>query len=338
MKRNLTYILIGCFALTLFACSDNVEDATSKHVYGENENPYLRTNLDATVSTSIEYAKGHFEPLTIRLDDYAEKFQKHMNMTTDQVINGLKDGTVVFYNINTNRACWNKEPMTKGTTGWYYNSAGAICSADDPMQAVSLDLNTETKTLHVIGNEEAIPGTVLTVNVGFAVNGPDYDDYVRFLFNVTVSDPSIIVLNINIPDGNYASYSIDFNKYAETIEQCMGMSLRDFLDNMDHDDAGRPTGKSISMYVINPSTGEWDTTSTYTAEDPGYWMNAEGAVCEHGATGYSIYANTKADSRALLVGRAPGLSAGNKYTISVGYRDTENENNFFRFIINATLE
>jgi hypothetical protein len=38
-------------------------------------------------------------------------------MTVDQVINGLKDGSVVFYNINTARNNWNKVEMTKGTTG-----------------------------------------------------------------------------------------------------------------------------------------------------------------------------------------------------------------------------
>jgi hypothetical protein len=40
----------------------------------------------------------------------------------------------------------------------------------------------------------------------------------------------------------------------------------------------------------------------------------------------------------IIVGRAPGLTAGSKYTISVGYKDSKNTNNFFRFIITATLE
>lgn len=43
MKKNFIYALIACFTLSLAACSTDPEDATSKHVYGENENPYLKT-------------------------------------------------------------------------------------------------------------------------------------------------------------------------------------------------------------------------------------------------------------------------------------------------------
>ena len=42
MKKNILYVLLGGLLLSLAACSENWEDATSKHVYGENENPYLR--------------------------------------------------------------------------------------------------------------------------------------------------------------------------------------------------------------------------------------------------------------------------------------------------------
>ena len=339
MKHHLIYALVSCFMLTFAACDDNIEDATSKHVYGEDESPYLKVNTNAVVTNNLEFAVGHFEPQTIQLSDYADKFEKNMNMTVDQVINGLKDGSVVFYNINTARNNWNKAEMTKGTTGWYYNSAGGICSVDDPTQTVNMEIDTQAKTFIVDVNEKATVGTVLTFNAGFAVNGPDYDKYVRFTFNVSITDPSIILTSISIPTGDYASYGIDFNKYAATIQTCMGMSVADFLANLDYNgDSGEATGKNIRMHVINPSTGVWDETSTYTAESPGYWINNLGAACNWGATGYSFYANTKNKDHALYVGRAPGLTAGSKYTISVGYKDSKNTNNFFRFIITATLE
>jgi hypothetical protein len=91
-----------------------------------------------------------------------------------------------------------------------------------------------SKTLIVDVNEKATVGTVLTFNAGFAVNGPDYDKYVRFTFNVSITDPSIILTSISIPTGDYASYGIDFNKYAATIQTCMGMSVADFLANLDY--------------------------------------------------------------------------------------------------------
>lgn len=336
--KNLIYILMGCLVFTFVACSDDIEDAISKHVYGENENPYLRTDADATVTTDMEFAVGHFEAQTVKLADYANKFQEKMNMDVDQVINGLKDGSVVFYNISISKNSWDKTEMTKGTTGWYYNSAGGV-TADDETKIVSLEIDTDAKTLIVSAEEQATAGTVLTFNVGFAVNGPDYDNYVRFSLNVSVTDPSIIISSINIPDGDYASAGIDFNQYAETIQTCMGMSVEEFLANLDYNgDSGEATDGKIHMYVVNPTTLEWDATSSYTAEPPGYWLNAQGAVCNWGDTGYSLYANTKNADQTLYIGRAPGLTAGTKFTISVGYKDTTNENNFFRLIITATLE
>ncbi|MDP4276849.1 MAG: DUF4859 domain-containing protein, partial [Bacteroidota bacterium] len=247
--------------------------------------------------------------------------------------------TVVFYNINTTRNNWNKAAMTKGTTGWYYNTAGGVCTAADTAQTVSLDIDTNAKTLSVNACSQAKAGSILTFNVGFAVNGPDYDSYVRFAFNISITDPSVILTSISIPEGDYNSYGIDFNDYASTIQTCMGLSVADFLANLDYNgDTGEATSGSIHMYVIDPVTGTWDATSTYTAEKPGYWINDKGAVCSWNATGFSIYANTKNTDHMLYIGRAPSLATGSKYTISVGYKDTQHTSNFFQFIITATLE
>ena len=338
--KKLTYILTSCFIFIFAACSDDIEDATSKHVYSENENPYLKADAGATVTASMEFAVGHFEPQTVNLTDYDDKFQEKMNMSADQVINGLKDGSIVFYNINVSRTSWDKTETTKGTTGWYYNSAGGIAS-DEDTKLVSLDIDTEAKTLIVNAEEAATAGTVMTFNVGFAVDGPDYDTYVRFSFNVSITDPSIIITSITIPAGeNYPSTGIYLNQYAETIHTCMGgMSVQEVMDNLDYNaDIQEATDGTIHMYVVDPTTTEWDETSSYTAEDPGYWLNAQGAVCHHGDTGFSLYANTKNKDQVLYIGRAPGLAAGTQFTISIGYRDTANENNFFRLIITATLE
>jgi ribosomal protein L21E len=336
--KNLTYILMAGFIFTFVACSDDIEDATSKHVYGKNENPYLRTDVDAIVTTDMEFAVGHFEAQTVDLEDYAGKFEEEMGMNVDQVISGLENGTIVFYNIFVSKSRWNKAERTKGSAGWYYNSAGGVTD-DSESYMVSLEIDTNAKALIVNVNEQAAAGTVLAFHVGFAVDGPDYDNYVRFSFNVSVTDPSIIITSVTIPDGDYASAGIDFNQYAETIQICMGMTVQKFLANLDHNgDTGEETGKSIHMYVVNPTTKEWDASSSYTAEAPGYWLNAQGTVCNWGDAGYSLYANTKNGDQVLYIGRAPDLSVGTTFTLSIGYKDTMNENNFFRFIIAITLE
>jgi len=331
MKKNLIYTIIGCCILTLTACNDSIMDATSKHVYNESESPYLKVNADALVTKDMEFSVGHFAAQTINLSDYADKFKANMNMTVDQVIAGLKDGTVVFYNISTTKNTWNKAPMTKGTTGWYYNSAGGVCTSTDETLTASIDIDTNAKTLTVNATRNAKAGTVMPLNVGFAVKGPDYDDCVRFKFNVSIVDPSIILTSITIPSDK--AFSIDFNQYAVVIETCMGMSVEEFITNLDNNG-----GKTIHMYVINTKTGVWDSTSGYTANAPGYWMNNLGAVCAWGTTGFTLYAETDAEKQMLNLGRADGLAAGSEYKISVGYKDTNNEKNFFRFIITVTLE
>lgn len=97
MKKNFIYALIACFTLSLAACSTDPEDATSKHVYGENENPYLKTNADAVVSTKAEFPISRLEAKTVKLTDYAEKFHTYLGMTVDETLAALSNGSVVFY-------------------------------------------------------------------------------------------------------------------------------------------------------------------------------------------------------------------------------------------------
>ncbi|MFC0875496.1 DUF4859 domain-containing protein [Saccharicrinis sp. FJH2] len=336
MKRNLIYVLMTCFIIVFTSCEDNIEDATSKHVYAPDENPYLRTDPEATITTNLEFAAGHIEPQTINLADYADKFLEKMNMSLDQVISGLADGSIVFYNVSVSAtwSSWDKTPMTKGTTGWYYNTAGGISTT---AQTASIDIDKTAKTFIVNMNENVSAGTELYFNVGFAVAGPDYDTYLRFAFNLSVIDPTVVITSISIPDGDYSSFGIDFNTYAETINTIFGLSVEDFLNNLD------ANGGTIRMYAIDitdPDNIVWDVTSDYTATPPGYWLDDVGAVTNWNPelVGFNIYAETNTVDQMLYIGRAPGLTAGSSYKISVGYRDTTNENNYFRFIITATLE
>ena len=334
MKNKLIYTLICCIFFSFFiACEDDIEDATSKHVYGEDESPYLRTDADATVASSFGFEVGRFEDQTIKLTDYADKFQEKMGMTVDEVVGGLENGSVVFYNINVTKRNWDKTPMTKGATGWYYNSAGGITTAEDAEQLATLDFDVTTKTLNISLENDASAGTEFAINVGFAVNGTDYDNYVRFAINISVTDPSLIITSVSVPDGDYASYSINLADYADVIEYNMGVGVDDFLANLDVNEGG-----NIHMYSVNVVTGEWDETSTYTANPPGYWLNASGEVCSWGESGFSLYGEMDLANKLLNIGRAPALATGSTYKIGIGYRDTTDESKFFRFIINVTLE
>ena len=331
MRRNIFYLFAVTLLFAFTSCSDSYDDATSKHIYGENESPYLRIDPQATVNNEIAFAVERLEPYVIHLEAYNELFQEKMGLTTDQVISGLQNGSVVFYNINTTRNHWNKAAKTKGANGWYYNSAGGVTAEADASKTAALDINVGDKTLVVNPIEGVAVGTSVGFNVGFAVNGPDYDRYVRFSFQVSYTDPTIVMLNITIPTGDYAAYGIDLNNYKETIALCMDMTLDEFLESID------TFGGTVHMYAVNPQSGVWDETSGYTANAPGYWMTSQGAVCNWGATDFTLYAELSAGDEMLYIGRAPALAAGSKYTLSIGYRDKVDTSYFFRFIITATL-
>ena len=85
MKKIFLYTMLACMAVSFGSCSDDPMDATEKHVYGENETPYLRTDASATIAYTAEFRKGHVEAKTIRLSDYAETIQTKLGMTSGRV-------------------------------------------------------------------------------------------------------------------------------------------------------------------------------------------------------------------------------------------------------------
>ena len=107
MKKIFLYTMLACMAVSFGSCSDDPMDATEKHVYGENENPYLRTDASATIAYTAEFRKGHVEAKTIRLSDYAETIQTKLGMTVDELMSALESGNAVFYNINPSLGQWN---------------------------------------------------------------------------------------------------------------------------------------------------------------------------------------------------------------------------------------
>lgn len=191
MKKNILLAFCCCSLLAFTACSDDYNDATSKHVYGENENPYLKIDTEAQISATGALEVNGEHSYTVKLSDYAAKFEEKMGMSVDAVIDGLSTGETVFYPINTTRNQWLKTPYNKDDAGWYFNSANQPCAQDDAACRASVVLDKTNKELVFELSEGGITaGTVLALEVGFAKNGPDYDDYVRFTLNASVTDPT----------------------------------------------------------------------------------------------------------------------------------------------------
>ena len=287
MKKNILLAFCCCSLLAFTACSDDYNDATSKHVYGENENPYLKIDTEAQISATGALEVNGEHSYTVKLSDYAAKFEEKMGMSVDAVIDGLSTGETVFYPINTTRNQWLKTPYNKDDAGWYFNSANQPCAQDDAACRASVVLDKTNKELVFELSEGGITaGTVLALEVGFAKNGPDYDDYVRFTLNASVTDPTVAVATVALPNTNYTSDDILLTSIEENIAAVFEMTLDEFITAFDEG--------TIKFYAADPTTGVWDTESAYTGEAPaGYWFDEAGKVCAYPGV---VCANFKPDS------------------------------------------
>lgn len=336
MKKNFIYALFACFTLSLAACSTDPEDATSKHVYGENENPYLKTNADAVVSTKAEFPINRLEAKTIKLTDYADKFHTYLGMTVDETLSALSSGSVVFYPINISKNCWDKSTPTKGSNGWYYNTAGGLCDASSGV--ASIELNTANKELILNVEETAPVGTAMSINVGFAIdNGANFDDYVRFSFDVTVTDPGRVVVSSTIPSGDYATFSIEFADYADAIESSIGLSVEEFATEVKNSgDARSDTSitPTIALYPVKED-GTWDTTSDYTANGLGYWFDGQSNVVSYGDK--CVYFVESGEGN-VSIGRYINISSGTVVQAHFVYAMIEDQSRYIEFIVSGTME
>ena len=328
MKKNILYIAMACLALGFSSCSTDPEEAVSKHVYGPDEAPYLRADANATIAVNAEFRKGHVSPKTIYLKDYAEQIQTKMKMTVDDMLAGIETGKVVFYNINTARGCWNKAASTKGSNGWWYNTAGGVADAASGIASIELDKAAKALILNV--PEESAAGVSVAANVGFAIdNGKDYDDYIRFNVSFAVTDPGTVIQNITIPAGDYAAYEVQFAGMENAINACFGMSVSDF------NAAVQDASGDIAMYMVDEA-GNWDTTSNYTANGIGYWLDVSGKVTTWGTDGFSFFIETHDGS--VGIGRAPGLASGTEAKLHFVYASKSDSSKYIEIVINAVLE
>lgn len=330
---------MACLSLGMVSCSTDPLDATEKHVYGEDEAPYLRIDTEANNAVTAEFREGRITPVTVNLKDYAEVIQTKMGMTVDDMLAGLETGKVVFYNINSTKTCWDKTPCTKGSTGWYYNKSGLLKDSEGYITAqnyaASIELDKTNKTLICTVPEDVAAGLSITENVGFAINnGKDYDDYVRFSFTITVTNPGMIITSISIPAGDYSSTVVDFSSddNKKIVEDNLGITFSEFSSNI-----GDPDG-IVALYMVDNTTGEWDTTSDYTANALGYWLNASMKVVTWGSDGYTWFIETSEDSNGIAVGRAPDIASGTKGEINFVYALKADNSKYFQVKVNATME
>lgn len=338
MKKNFIYALVGCLAFSLAACSDDPMDATSKHVYGPEENPYLKTDLTATISTSLVFPVQRIDVAQeIKLADYADVFHAQLGMTVDEAVNAMSSGSVVFYPINVTRGQWlrNAAP-TKGTHGWHFNTAGGVCDASSAAYSVEFDA---AKKAVVVTCNPTIAAGVYSFNVGFAIdNGENFDDYVRISNSFSVTDPSKIVLtkSFDASAEAFTGFSINFADHKDAIEVCMGMPLAEFSaavvasGDARYDETLTPT---LAMYPVK-ADGTWDTASAYTANGLGYWFDINSNVV--GWSDACVYFAESGDG-SVNFGRYYDIPVGTQVKIHFVYTVINDPSRYIEFVISATM-
>lgn len=326
MKKTILSVFCCLSLWALASCSDDYNEASTKHVYGENEDPYLKVNEDAQITWAetfkINIASSSSQ-IVVDLNDYEARFENLLGMSVDGVLSGLEEGSVVFYPINASRNKWTKSAYT-ADNGWYFNSASQPCAADDADRKATVTLDKTAKTLTAAVTPEAGGGTSLQLNVGFAKNGPDYDDYVRFTFNLTVTDPTYVYMDYTFSYDGACTIELP-DTYASNIKDVFDMTFAEF-------DAALQSG-DIQFALINPTSWEWISKS---AASTVFDTNLNGELTQSTAEDYAVsasYEMSENDKKSLVLKYNNKVPEGTYGKICVGFVDKNDDSKLFRFYV-----
>lgn len=322
--------------------SDDPCDATSKHVYGEGEAPYLRTNNAATNAVSFEIPIARInEPVHVYFKDYAKSFHHNLDLTVDEALAGVDNGELVIYNINSGRQCWILNEPNDADNCWYYTAAGNI--TEDPTTAsFSAKFLRQEKCFEICALNNPPAGTQAKLDLGFAIkSGTDFDDYVRFTINIVITDPSMINVSGKIPAGDYNSYTLKFADYDSQIQTAFGMTAKEFIKLIDSIDEYEQEIADQPVQVFLMKNGERVTDENglrpeTTTNAFGWWLDADLNIRSWGE-GCFLFLEYGGGGQYNF-GRYPGVASGTQTLVIVDFALTEDLNKHITFMVSLTFE
>ena len=337
MKKSYIYILASMLAFAGVSCnSDDPSDASSKHKYAEGEAPYLRTNAAATSSLNMEFQMVKIDqPQYIYLKDYAPVFHKNLNMTVDEAIAAIENGSAVFYNINSSRQRWDLTEGTYGEYGWYY-AANGLGTADNAVFTMNFDKDTKSIEIKAVGVPPV--GTMSTMDFGIALK-KDYafDDYVRFTVLASVTDPSKVVMSANIPAGGYNTFGINLKDYSDSFMLSMGMTADEVIKALEND--------QIDVYLCdadgNRVLADDGSRPGYTSGAYGYWLDPDGNITNWSGDGYPanlMFLEYGGNGVYNLGNSANSTPAGTQATVIFDFVSVDDPTSFLQFIVAVTFD
>jgi hypothetical protein len=339
MKKSYIYILASLLAFAGVSCnSDDPTDASSKHEYAEGEAPYLRSNAAATTALNMEFQVVKIDqPQYIYLKDYAPVFHKNLNMTVDEAIAAVENGSAIFTTIKTARQCWDLTPSNYGEYGWYY-AANGLGTADDAVFTMNFDKDNKVVEIKAVGVPAV--GTMSTIDFGIALKkDAAFDDYVRFSVLASVTDPSKVVMSANIPGEGYGTYSINLKDYADSFMLSMGMTVDEVIKALDNN--------QIDVYLCdadgNRVLAEDGSRPAYTSGALGYWLDPEGKITGWNGNGYpaNMMFLEYGGGGVYNLGNADGSSLtpkGTQTTVRFDFVSVDDPTSFLQFIVAVTFD
>ncbi|MDE5882468.1 MAG: DUF4859 domain-containing protein [Muribaculaceae bacterium] len=337
MKKLYIYAIAALLGIGVVSCnSDDPSDATSKHEYAEGEAPYLRANPAATTSLNMEFPLAKIDqPQYIYLKDYASIFHKHLNMTVDETMVALRNGTVGFFTINTSRQRWDLTPANAGDYSWYYAPNG-LGTAEDAVFTLTLDEVNRAIKIQAVGVPPV--GTICNLDFGLAEKkNSAFDDYVRFSVQSSVTDPSKVVLSVNIPAGAYEAYSINLKNFAESIRLSMGMSADELIKALESDKIDVYLDDADGNRVVDADGNRPD----YTSGALGYWLDENLNITYWNGDGYPanlMFLEYGGGGIYNLGNSASSTPAGTQATVRFEFVSVDDPTAFLQFVIAVTFD
>lgn len=173
-------------------------------------------------------------------------------------------------------------------------------------------------------------GGAASIEFGFALDGPNYNTAIRFVMAMTVFDKSFIIQDITIPAGDYNAYSLTFESVAENINYVFGMSSAELVAAV--------SDGAVKPYIMNLETNAYVWDGTSTANNGGYWCNANNEICTWGADGFSFFIEPwlEDDPACMAIGRAPGIASGTTMMVKFGLA-TPDKQKAMSFLLNCNF-
>lgn len=330
MKKKYIYGLLACCGLMMLpACNENYEEATSIHVYGPNENPPVKADPQVTASGVYEMTGGQVEPVVMDIYDYDPMIQKAFGISAQELAGKIGSEYVVAP-INPNRMVWLKNASNTGDKyGWYVSKTGNVCDKEDSNIYGKIIYNEGNHSLEFYIDPNG--GGSVPVQIGFAKDGPNYNEHIRFVFNVTAYDKSYAFVDFTIPAGDYAAYELYVDDLAENIEYVFGMTPAQFISAMMND--------QIGIYMVDHETNAYVWDGVSTANAGGYWCNADGGIQGWGeGCAYYIEPWLEDEIPCFGIGRYPGIDPGTIHTIKFGLADKNDHAKALSVFCTATYE